>query len=417
VHSLLKRQLRAAQRGRTDDSVDLEALLASVEASYLEFERERRLNDRSGRLMEDEIMAANARIEQEASGALSAVFRTVGEGILQLSESGDVEDANPEAERIFGGGAAMLIGRNANELISLVGRTLEVGKTFETETMWLTRGPIPVEVSVAEFQRNGRPRFLAIVRDITLRKSRERDLIIAREAAESANLSKSHFLASMSHELRTPLNAILGFAEVIRDRHFGENADDKYVEYADGIHMSGKHLLSLIDDILDISKIEYGGSPALKTEPVDLGALARDAVEMMRGIAANKNLDVQIKTPTTPVTVAADARALRQVALNLLANAVKFTPPRGKVEAIVESEGGGKFTVRDNGIGIAREDLAHVFEPFHRGNSHVARDHPGTGLGLAITRKLVELHGGEIELESDLGQGTSVVVRLPKAAA
>jgi PAS domain S-box-containing protein len=417
VHSLLKRQLRAARRGRADGEVDLDALLAAVEASYLEFERERRLNDRAGRLMEEEIMAANVRIEQEASGAIAALFRSVGEGILQLSESGDVEEANPEAERLFGGNAAMLIGRNANELISLIGHTLEIGKTFESETMWLTRGPIPVEVSVASFRRNGRPRLLAILRDITLRKSRERELIIAREAAESANLSKSHFLASMSHELRTPLNAILGFAEVIRDRHFGESATDKYVEYAAGIHMSGKHLLSLIDDILDLSKIEYGGSPALKTEPVDLGALARDAVEMMRGIAANKSLDVHLVTPSTPVTVAADARALRQVALNLLANAVKFTPPKGRVEAIVEAEGGGKFTVRDTGIGIAREDIAHVFEPFHRGNANVAREHPGTGLGLAITRKLVELHGGEIELESDVGQGTSVVVRLPKVAA
>jgi len=415
VHSLLKRQLRAAQRGRSDGSVDLDLLLKSVEASYLEFERERRLNDRAGSLMENEIMAANARIESEAADALAAVFRTVGDGILQLSADGIVEEANPEAERIFGANASALRGRPVGELIRLNGLT--VGKTFEAETMRLSREPVPVEVSVASYQRNARLRLLAIVRDITERKAREHELIIAREAAETASMSKTQFLASMSHELRTPLNAILGFAEVIRDRHFGDGVSDKYAEYAQGIHVSGKHLLDLIDDILDLSKIEYGGSPALKTETIDLGALARDAVEMMRGIAASKNLDVRLITPGAPVTVAADARALRQVALNLLSNAVKFTPRDGRVEAIVEAENGGKLTVRDTGVGISREDLAHVFEPFHRGNAQVARNHPGTGLGLAITRRLIELHGGEIELESDVGQGTCVTVRLPKAAA
>jgi len=414
VPSLLQRQLRAAKRGRPDGSLDLDALLASVEASYLEFERERRLNDRAGQLMEEEIMAANARIRAEATETVAAVFRGVGEGILQLDESGRIISANPEAERIFRAGEDRLRGRDLRELVNIGDFT--VARMVETQTVAVDGVAREVEVSFAPYRSNGQPRMLALVRDITERKARERDLIVAREAAENANLSKSHFLASMSHELRTPLNAILGFAEVIRDRHLGDGVSPIYAEYADGIHASGKHLLSLIDDILDLSKIEYGG-PALNTETVDLGALTRDAVEMMRGVAANKNLDMRLVAPGAPVTVAADARALRQVALNLLSNAVKFTPPEGRVEAIVEADGGPKLTVRDTGIGITPEDMAHIFEPFHRGNSQVARTHPGTGLGLVITRKLVELHGGKIELESDVGHGTSVTVSLPKVAA
>jgi cell cycle sensor histidine kinase DivJ len=414
LHSLLNRQLRAARRGRTDGSLDIDALLASVVASYLEFERERRLADRAGRLMEEEILEANARIQREARDTLAAVFQGVHEGILQLGEDGRILSANPAAERILASSEEKLVGRDLRDLVH-VGQLLP-GRTIETATVASGGTGREIEISFAAYRSDGKPHLLALVRDIAERKARERELIEAREAAENANLSKSHFLASMSHELRTPLNAVLGFAEVIRDRHFGDDAIAKYAEYADGIHASGRHLLSLIDDILDLSKIEFGG-PTLRTAPVDLGALANEAVEMMRGIAADKHLDLRIVAPGAPVTVAADARALRQVALNLLSNAVKFTPPEGRVEAIVEADSGARLTVRDTGIGIAREDLDHLFEPFHRGNSQVAREHPGTGLGLVITRKLVEMHGGRIELKSDPGRGTSVTVSLPKLAA
>jgi cell cycle sensor histidine kinase DivJ len=219
----------------------------------------------------------------------------------------------------------------------------------------------------------------------------------------------------MSHELRTPLNAILGFSEVIRDQHLGASGE-RHVEYAEIIHSSGAHLLSLINDLLDLSRIELGRT-TFETAPVDLTALTSEALDMMRGVAADKDLDLRLTAPTAPVRVAADARALRQVALNLLANAVKFTPPKGRVEAIVAGDGSATLTVQDSGIGIAREDIDRLFNPFERGNSQVARELPGTGLGLVITRKLVELHGGKIKLESDLGRGTRVIVSLPKMAA
>jgi PAS domain S-box-containing protein len=413
VHSLLNRQIRAAKRGRPDGSIDLDALLAAVEASYLEFERERRLNDRAGRLMEEEILAANARIEKEASETLSVVFKGVDKGILQLGVEGRILSANPEAERIFGQAEQQLIRRDLRDLVHVA--DFAPARAVETTVASSPRAGHEIEVSFAPYQRKGQPHILALIRDIAGRKAHERELIEARESAENANLSKSHFLASMSHELRTPLNAILGFAEVIRDRHLGEDGE-RYVEYADGIYTSGKHLLSLIDDILDLSKIEFGRT-SLHTEPVDLGALASEALEMMRGIASSKSLDLRLTAPAAPVHVAADARALRQVALNLLSNAVKFTPPQGRVEAIVDVDGGATLTVRDTGIGIARADMDRLFEPFQRGNSQVAREHPGTGLGLVITRKLVELHGGRIELESDPGRGTRVTVSLPKMAA
>jgi cell cycle sensor histidine kinase DivJ len=410
VHSLLNRQLRVARRGRSDGSVDLDALLAAVEASYIEFERERRLNDRAGRLMEEEILAANARIEKEASDTLAAVFKGVGEGILQLGEDGRILSVNPAAARIFALTEKKLVGRNLRELITVA--NLSVGRTVETSIS--TDSDHEVEVSFAPYQRNGRPHILAVVRDITERKIRERELIEAREAAENANLSKSQFLASMSHELRTPLNAILGFAEVIRDHRL--DSVERYVEYADVIHTSGTHLLSLINDILDLSRIELGRT-TFETMPVDLAALASEALEMMRGVAASKDLDLRLTAPAAPVRVAADARALRQVALNLLSNAVKFTPPKGRVEAIIEANDGAKLTVQDTGVGIAREDIDRLFQPFGRGNGEVARELPGTGLGLVITRKLVELHGGTIELKSDLGRGTRVTVSLPQMAA
>jgi PAS domain S-box-containing protein len=424
VLCILQRQLRAARRGRFDGSLDLEALLKAVDASYGEYERERRLNDRAARLMEEEIMAANARIEREATDAIAAVFRSVGEGILVLTPEGVVDAANPVAEQIFGRPERDLIGRSLEALIRLPqggadapgAIAVAVGATVEGEAIRSAVDAVPIEVSFAALRLDGKPKQLAIVRNITDRKSRERELIAAREAAEAANAAKSNFLASMSHELRTPLNAILGFAEVIRDRIFGAAGEAKYAEYAASIHVSGRHLLSLIDDILDLAKIEAGREPLARTE-VDLAELTRDAIEMVRVMASQKRLDLRVVAPKEPVTVAVDPRAVRQIALNLLSNAVKFTPTSGHIEAIVESGEGCALTVRDSGIGIAREDLPHVFEPFHRANSQLAREHPGTGLGLAITRRLVELHGGEIELASDLGKGTSVTVRLPKVAA
>ncbi len=251
--------------------------------------------------------------------------------------------------------------------------------------------------------------------DVTALKQRERELAEAKLAAESASRLKSQFLATMSHELRTPLNAILGFSEVIRDSVFGtsETAAAKYSEYAASIHTSGRHLLSLISEILDLSKIE-AGSYVLDIVRLDLRELLEDILRIMKPAADQAGVDLRAGLPDSSVWLAADARALRQIALNLVANAVKFTPKGGSVAVDLMAKGTiAEFTITDTGIGIAKEHMQTVFELFRQVDSSLSRRHEGTGLGLAISKRLVELHGGAIALESELAVGTCVSVRLP----
>ncbi len=251
--------------------------------------------------------------------------------------------------------------------------------------------------------------------DVTALKQRESELAEAKVAAESASRLKSQFLATMSHELRTPLNAILGFSEVIRDSVFGagQAAAVKYTEYAASIHTSGRHLLSLISEILDLSKIE-AGSYVLDVVRLDLREVLEDILRIMKPAADQAGVDLRAGLPDTSVWLAADARALRQIALNLVANAVKFTPRGGRVAVDLMIKGSAaEFTITDTGIGIAKEYVQTVFELFRQVDSSLSRRHEGTGLGLAISKRLVELHGGTITLESELAVGTCVSVRLP----
>ena len=251
--------------------------------------------------------------------------------------------------------------------------------------------------------------------DVTALKQRERELAEAKLAAESASRLKSQFLATMSHELRTPLNAILGFSEVIRDGVFGrtEASFEKYAEYAGSIHTSGRHLLSLISEILDLSKIE-AGSYVLDIRTIDLRDVVEGAATIVSPAAAKSGVELRAILPEEKVWLAADERAVRQIAINLLANAVKFTPRGGTVTVEVKPvDSTVEFSVTDTGIGIAKEHVATVFELFRQVDSSVRRRHEGTGLGLAITKRLVDLHGGTITLESEIAVGTKVRVVLP----
>ena len=255
--------------------------------------------------------------------------------------------------------------------------------------------------------------------DVTALKERERELAESKLSAESANQLKSQFLATMSHELRTPLNAILGFSEVIRDHIFGrtERAWEKYTDYASSIHTSGRHLLSLISEILDLSKIE-AGSYVLDIQTLDLREVVEDVLTIISPAAAKAGIELRPIVPDTPIWFAADERAVRQVAINLLANAVKFTPKGGTITIEVHASGGlAQFSVADTGIGIAKEHVSAVFELFRQVDSSIQRRHEGTGLGLAITKRLVELHGGTIALESELAVGTKVSVSFPAPLA
>jgi two-component system cell cycle sensor histidine kinase PleC len=236
----------------------------------------------------------------------------------------------------------------------------------------------------------------------------------ARRRAEEANLAKSRFLATMSHELRTPLNAILGFSEVMKSELFGPHSMPQYKEYATDIHASGKHLLEIINEILDLSRIE-AGRYELNEEAVDFGSLVDDCRHMLDLRARNRSLTIkQVLEPRLP-KLWADERSLRQITINLLANAIKFTPQGGEITIKVgwTASGGQYLSISDNGPGIPEDEIPVVMSSFGRGTLAIKTAEQGTGLGLPIVKALVELHGGTFMLRSKLREGTEAIVMLP----
>jgi signal transduction histidine kinase len=233
----------------------------------------------------------------------------------------------------------------------------------------------------------------------------------AKNTAEAANRIKSTFLANMSHELRTPLNAILGFSEVLRSEMFGPLGHSRYREYADDVHKSGAHLLDLINDVLDMSKID-AGRMELRESEFPVTELVNEAVMMMRDKARDHcRLTVEMEAPAV---IWADKRLIKQVLLNLLSNAIKFTPDGGQVTVrAFEDADGIALEVADTGIGMDEEELQTAFSPYGQIDSKIARQHQGTGLGLPISRSLAELHGGMLTATSSRGRGTILTLRLP----
>lgn len=251
-----------------------------------------------------------------------------------------------------------------------------------------------------------------------LRKSQSRIVELAESyeqekiRAEEANQSKSEFLANMSHELRTPLNAINGFSDIMQKEMFGPLGDPRYKEYVNDILFSGQHLLSLINDILDMSKIE-AGKMNLNTESMQMNEMVEQVIRIVRGRAEDNRIKL-VYEPSELQEVEADPRAVKQVLLNLMTNAIKFTPEGGVVSIdVVGKKAGVIISVSDTGIGIAQEDIDRLAKPFEQIESKHSRQHEGTGLGLALSKSLVEMHGGNFKIESMLGEGTTVTFTLP----
>jgi len=239
------------------------------------------------------------------------------------------------------------------------------------------------------------------------------NLAASLEAAAAGSQAKSQFLATMSHELRTPLNAIIGFSEVLERQVFGALGDRRYLEYAEHIRSSGHHLLSLVQDVLEFSRIE-AGHINLREETFEVADIVHAAERMARPQAAKESIELSIELAPDLPQLRADERRLRQVLLNLLSNAVKFTPAAGRVMLSARREAEGVvLEVEDTGIGIAPEDIPRVLERFGQVDSSLSRKHKGTGLGLPLAKKLVEAHGGTLEIDSEVGVGTTVKVRLP----
>ncbi len=236
----------------------------------------------------------------------------------------------------------------------------------------------------------------------------------ARHRAEEANLAKSRFLATMSHELRTPLNAILGFSEVMKSELFGPHAVPQYKEYAHDVHSSGQHLLNIINEILDLSRIE-AGRYELNEEAVDFAGTVDDCRHMLEMRARAKQITLKAALEPDLPRVWADERAMRQVVINLLGNAIKFTPQGGEVTIKVGwTQGGGQYvSIKDTGPGIPEDEIGTVQESFGRGTLAIKTAEQGTGLGLPIVKGLVELHGGQFHLRSKIREGTEVIVVLP----
>jgi signal transduction histidine kinase len=229
---------------------------------------------------------------------------------------------------------------------------------------------------------------------------------------EAASRHKSEFLANMSHELRTPLNAVIGFSEVLLQRMFGA-LNDKQDEYLKDIYASGQHLLSLINDILDLSKIE-AGRMELAPAPFHLPTALENAVTLVRERAGRHGIALQLDIDPQLGEVVGDERKIKQVLLNLLSNAVKFTPERGRISLKAgQRDGAVEISVTDTGVGIAPEDQAAIFEEFRQVGSDETRKQEGTGLGLTLAKKFVELHGGRIWVESEVGRGSTFTFTLP----
>ena len=363
---------------------------------------------------------------RESEQRYRSIFNEAREGIVLVdSETGSIFDCNPEFEHQTGRNLEQLLEMKIWELRPPESvdearqNFLEIGKEgagASTELRFQKPGGeiVDIEFSSRQITVWGRKYLQSMTRDITERKQAE-ELRIDKEAAEIANQSKSEFLASMSHELRTPLNAIIGFSQVLQEKYFGE-LNEKQSGYVKDILDSGNHLLSLVNDILDLSKIE-AGKEEIQLSAVNLKELLEGSKVMIKEKALKHGIDLELKT--TPeiddLEIVADERKLKQVMFNLLSNAAKFTPDGGSITIAGKKEGDDLMvSVTDTGIGIAPENQERVFETFYQVSGSTIDKTPGTGLGLPLTRHLVEMHGGRLWVESEgIGKGSRFIFSLP----
>lgn len=387
----------------------------------------RRVSDELGRKIAEEARIANALRESERK--YRTIFENAGIGIIQVAPNGEWLGANRTA--------ALLLGyADTPELLTV--QPDKQGKLFvdsEERTQWFKkiRDGSQRNYEIALRRHDGQIIWVSMsghpvkdntdlltyyectFYDITQRRQTEMALLAAKEQADFANRSKSEFLANMSHELRTPLNAIIGFSEITKDQLFGPVGQPQYVEYAKDIYDSGQLLLSLINDILDMSKIE-AGKRALSEQTLEVEKIIHACERLVAARAKLHKQRMQVSVSKDLPPVRAEERALKQVLTNLLTNAIKFTPEGGSISlnAGLQPDGSLRISVEDTGIGMTAEEIPVALTPFGQIESALSRKTQGTGLGLPLTKALVELHGGTLDVSSQKGLGTTVTITLPK---
>ena len=366
----------------------------------------------------------------ESKNVLRKLSRAVEQSpvsIIITGTDGTIEYVNPKFETTTGYSAEEAIGKNPRILKSgemspeeykNLWKTIMGGNEWRGEfhnkhkdgtLYWELASISPIKAADGTITS-----FLAVKEDITERKEAEKAILEAKDEADKANKAKSEFLANMSHDLRTPLNAIIGFSQMMEGKAFGPLGNPHYEEYAKDIHKSGDLLVNLIDDILDLSKIE-AGKYEMDEEALDVTSFIRSSATMIEPNAQKMGVTINVDLPSDLPMLNGSRRALVQILNNLLSNAVKFTPADGKVSvsAKIDETGSMLISVADTGIGIPDEKIAKVLNPFEQADSAHAKLHEGTGLGLHLCQNLIKLHGGDLKLQSKVGKGTMVTVKFP----
>ncbi len=370
--------------------------------------------------------ARMARALQASEQRYRDLFENTGIGICQIAPTGEWLKANRAVAQILGydNPQELLTDQpdfNSKLFIDAEQRSkwfsgLRNGSQRDYQTELFTRDHHRIWVSMSGYatQENGRSFFECTLFDITERRRGELALMTAKEQADFANRSKSEFLANMSHELRTPLNAIIGFAEIIKGEMFGPAGQAQYVEYARDIYDSGELLLSLINDILDMSKIE-AGKRTLSETVLNIERVVDSVIRLVAARAKTGKLHLHLNVAKDLPALRGEEKAMKQILTNLLTNAIKFTPEGGDVTltAALDEQRRIFIRVEDTGIGIATEDVVVALAPFGQIESVLSRKNQGTGLGLPMTVALAELHGGILDLKSTVGTGTAITITFP----
>ena len=374
----------------------------------------------------DAVRAGEERLKRQ-SDLLQSTLENMGEGLSVFDSSGRLVAWNEKFFELLDLPIVPTTATNLRDILAVQSRrgdfgpvdlSDDVGDRFERffREVPMVRERVTGAGRALQIRRRGMPdgAVVSLYSDITERKAADTKMAQAWAQAELANRAKTDFLANMSHELRTPLNAIIGFSEILSGEHLGPLKNARYLEYSNDIHSSGLHLLSIINDVLDMSKIE-AGKLDIHEEEIEVKSLLAGSVRMVRERARKQSVELVAKVDDPDHVIVGDERAMKQCLLNLLSNAIKFSENGGTItiEASIDADGHSVLTVADEGIGMTDEELERALQPFGQAHSSTTRTYGGTGLGLPITQGLVEAHGGVMMVTSTPRHGTRVSITLP----